>query len=83
MADNSTSEIYDSNKKNIITKYITNKYDLKNVSVGVIGSHSALEIMDGAKDVNLKTVCICQSRVRNNRSIVDSVRINTAADWEC
>jgi len=60
MADSSTSEIYDSNKKNIITKYITNKYDLKNVSVGVIGSHSALEIMDGAKDVNLKTVCICQ-----------------------
>ena len=60
MADSSTSEIFEKNKKNIITNYITNKYDLKNISVGVIGSHSALEIMDGAKDVNLKTVCICQ-----------------------
>ncbi len=39
---------------------LVNKYDLKNVSVGVIGSHSALEIMDGAKDENLQTVCICQ-----------------------
>jgi 5-formaminoimidazole-4-carboxamide-1-(beta)-D-ribofuranosyl 5'-monophosphate synthetase len=33
---------------------------LKNVTVGTIGSHSALEIMDGAKDENLKTICICQ-----------------------
>jgi 5-formaminoimidazole-4-carboxamide-1-(beta)-D-ribofuranosyl 5'-monophosphate synthetase len=33
---------------------------LKNVRVGTIGSHSALEIMDGAKDENLKTICICQ-----------------------
>ena len=46
--------------KSIIDDHIENKYDLKNVSVGVIGSHSALEIMDGAKDENLKTVCICQ-----------------------
>ncbi len=38
----------------------TNRYDLKKISVGVLGSHSALEIMDGAKDENLKTVCICQ-----------------------
>ncbi|MER5176337.1 MAG: formate--phosphoribosylaminoimidazolecarboxamide ligase family protein [Candidatus Nitrosocosmicus sp.] len=46
--------------KSIIDDHIENKYDLKNVSVGVIGSHSALEIMDGAKDENLQTVCICQ-----------------------
>src|SRR5207244_11979345 len=39
---------------------IVNKYDLKNVTIGTIGSHSALEIMDGAKDENMKTVCICQ-----------------------
>ncbi|HEX2013787.1 MAG TPA: formate--phosphoribosylaminoimidazolecarboxamide ligase family protein [Nitrososphaera sp.] len=39
---------------------IVDRYDLKNVTVGTIGSHSALEIMDGAKDENLKTVCICQ-----------------------
>jgi 5-formaminoimidazole-4-carboxamide-1-(beta)-D-ribofuranosyl 5'-monophosphate synthetase len=39
---------------------IVGHYDLKNLTVGTIGSHSALEIMDGAKDENLKTICICQ-----------------------
>jgi 5-formaminoimidazole-4-carboxamide-1-(beta)-D-ribofuranosyl 5'-monophosphate synthetase len=39
---------------------IVGDYDLKNVRVGTIGSHSALEIMDGAKDENLMTICICQ-----------------------
>jgi 5-formaminoimidazole-4-carboxamide-1-(beta)-D-ribofuranosyl 5'-monophosphate synthetase len=39
---------------------IVNQYDLNNISIGTIGSHSALEIMDGAKDENIKTVCICQ-----------------------
>jgi len=39
---------------------IINKYDLKNITVAVLGSHSALEIMDGAKDENLRTICICQ-----------------------
>ncbi|MBA3976684.1 MAG: formate--phosphoribosylaminoimidazolecarboxamide ligase family protein [Nitrosopumilus sp.] len=47
-------------KRSEIKDYVHNKYDLENISVGVIGSHSALEIMDGAKDENLKTVCICQ-----------------------
>jgi 5-formaminoimidazole-4-carboxamide-1-(beta)-D-ribofuranosyl 5'-monophosphate synthetase len=35
---------------------IVGNYDLKNVTVGTIGSHSALEIMDGAKDESLKTM---------------------------
>jgi 5-formaminoimidazole-4-carboxamide-1-(beta)-D-ribofuranosyl 5'-monophosphate synthetase len=39
---------------------IVSHYDLRDVTVGTIGSHSALEIMDGAKDENLKTICICQ-----------------------
>jgi 5-formaminoimidazole-4-carboxamide-1-(beta)-D-ribofuranosyl 5'-monophosphate synthetase len=39
---------------------IVSHYDLKDVTVCTIGSHSALEIMDGAKDENLKTICICQ-----------------------
>ena len=39
---------------------IVDGYDKKNVSVGTIGSHSALEIMDGCKDEGLKTVCVCQ-----------------------
>jgi 5-formaminoimidazole-4-carboxamide-1-(beta)-D-ribofuranosyl 5'-monophosphate synthetase len=39
---------------------LVDAYDKENVSVGTIGSHSALEIMDGAKDERLRTVCICQ-----------------------
>jgi len=39
---------------------VIEKYNLKNIHMAVIGSHSALEIMDGAKDEGLRTVCICQ-----------------------
>jgi len=42
-----------------ISKIMEN-YDMKNIHLAVIGSHSALEIMDGAKDEGLKTVCVCQ-----------------------
>jgi 5-formaminoimidazole-4-carboxamide-1-(beta)-D-ribofuranosyl 5'-monophosphate synthetase len=39
---------------------IVDKYDPENITIGTIGSHSALEIMDGAKDENLRTICVCQ-----------------------
>jgi 5-formaminoimidazole-4-carboxamide-1-(beta)-D-ribofuranosyl 5'-monophosphate synthetase len=39
---------------------MVDRYDLKNVTLGTIGSHSGLEVMDGAKDENMRTVCICQ-----------------------
>lgn len=39
---------------------VLDSYDLKNLTIGVIGSHSALEILDGAKDEGFKTICICQ-----------------------
>jgi 5-formaminoimidazole-4-carboxamide-1-(beta)-D-ribofuranosyl 5'-monophosphate synthetase len=39
---------------------IVSKYDTKNISIAVLGSHSALEIMDGAKDENIRTLCFCQ-----------------------
>ena len=29
-------------------------------TIGVLGSHSALEVMDGAKDENFKTIVLCQ-----------------------
>jgi 5-formaminoimidazole-4-carboxamide-1-(beta)-D-ribofuranosyl 5'-monophosphate synthetase len=45
---------------NKVITNIVNQYDLDNISIGTIGSHSALEIMDWAKDENIKTVCICQ-----------------------
>ena len=34
---------------------IVGKYDLENIHLAVIGSHSALEILDGAKDEGMKT----------------------------
>jgi 5-formaminoimidazole-4-carboxamide-1-(beta)-D-ribofuranosyl 5'-monophosphate synthetase len=39
---------------------IADRYELKDITIGTIGSHSALEIMDGAKDEDLRTLCICQ-----------------------
>jgi 5-formaminoimidazole-4-carboxamide-1-(beta)-D-ribofuranosyl 5'-monophosphate synthetase len=39
---------------------ILDNYDLENITIGVLGSHSALEILDGAKDEGFKTICICQ-----------------------
>lgn len=39
---------------------IVEEYDLKNIHVGVLGSHSALDVMDGAKDEGFRTVVVCQ-----------------------
>lgn len=39
---------------------VLESYDLNDISIGVIGSHSALDIMDGAKDEGFKTVVVCQ-----------------------
>lgn len=37
---------------------LVKNYD--DVTIGVLGSHSALEVMDGAKDEEMKTVVVCQ-----------------------
>ncbi|MDH5658915.1 MAG: DUF1246 domain-containing protein, partial [Nitrosopumilus sp.] len=39
-------------------KEIVNEYS--DVKIGVLGSHSALEIMDGAKDEDFQTMVFCQ-----------------------
>jgi 5-formaminoimidazole-4-carboxamide-1-(beta)-D-ribofuranosyl 5'-monophosphate synthetase len=39
---------------------ITAKYDLEKVRIGVLGSHSALEIAAGAKEEGFETVVVCQ-----------------------
>lgn len=44
-------------KRSEIKKIVSNYSDVK---IGVLGSHSALEVMDGAKDEDLKTLVICQ-----------------------
>lgn len=44
-------------RKDILS--VIDNYRLDDITVGTIGSHSALEIMDGCKDEGLKTLCIC------------------------
>lgn len=44
-------------KRTEIQKLIKGYSDL---TIGVLGSHSALEVMDGAKDENFHTIVICQ-----------------------
>lgn len=49
-------------------------YDTKNIHIGTIGSHSALNIFRGAKDEGFNTVCICRERERvvyENFGVVD------------
>ncbi|WGI16752.1 formate--phosphoribosylaminoimidazolecarboxamide ligase [Methanonatronarchaeum sp. AMET-Sl] len=41
-------------------KEIINKYDKQNLTIGTIGSHSALNILKGAKEHDFNTLCICQ-----------------------
>ena len=41
---------------------ILDKYDLKNIAIGTLGSHSALNIFKGAKEEGFKTVCICKEK---------------------
>lgn len=36
------------------------KYDLKKLAVGTLGSHSSLNIFKGAKEEGFRTVCICK-----------------------
>ena len=43
-----------------IVHRIVDSYDLNNISIGAIGSHSALDIADGAKDEGFRTVVVCQ-----------------------
>lgn len=45
--------------RNTVKKIIA-EYDVKNIRVGVLGSHSALEIAHGAKQEGFETVVVCQ-----------------------
>jgi 5-formaminoimidazole-4-carboxamide-1-(beta)-D-ribofuranosyl 5'-monophosphate synthetase len=35
-------------------------YDLKNLTIGVLGGHSALDVCEGAKRLGFKTLAVCQ-----------------------
>ncbi len=44
-------------KRSDIQKMVSEYSDL---TIGALGSHSALEVMDGAKDENIRTLVVCQ-----------------------
>src|SRR5215204_4064684 len=60
---------------------IVKNYDKEHINIGVLGSHSALEVMDGCVDESIRTICICQKgretpylrfkRLSNNVIILD------------
>ncbi|MBS7641690.1 MAG: formate--phosphoribosylaminoimidazolecarboxamide ligase family protein [Candidatus Bathyarchaeia archaeon] len=39
---------------------ILERYDTRNICIGVLGSHSALEVCRGAKDEGFKTIVVCE-----------------------
>ena len=39
---------------------VLSEYDKRNITVGVLGSHSALDVCDGARDEGLPNVVVCQ-----------------------
>ncbi len=41
-------------------KKIINSYDKKNITIGVLGGHSALDVCRGAKKFGFKTLAVCQ-----------------------
>ena len=41
-------------------KDLVETYDKNEITIGALGSHSALDIADGAKDEGFKTIVICQ-----------------------
>lgn len=55
---------------------VIKKYDKKKIRVSTIGSHSALNILKGAKEEGFKTVCIClrgQDRLYRKYGVADEV----------
>ncbi|MBU2213351.1 DUF1246 domain-containing protein, partial [Patescibacteria group bacterium] len=42
------------------TAQLLKGYDLKDITVGVLGGHSALDVCHGAKQVGFKTVCVAR-----------------------
>ncbi len=54
----------DLNRKNMLKvediKEVLAGYDLKNLTIGVLGGHSALDVCAGAKKYGFRTVAVCQ-----------------------
>ncbi len=47
-----------------IIQRVLSEYDLRNLSIGTLGSHSALNIFKGAKEEGFRTICVCKKSDR-------------------
>jgi len=56
------SEVKSSLRESILK--ILSTYDTDNLSIVTLGSHTALNILKGAKDEGLKAVCLCREKER-------------------
>ena len=64
-------------------KKILENYDKNNITIGVLGGHSALDVCRGAKKYNFRTVAVCQKgrektyakyyKTRDGKGIVDEI----------
>ena len=62
---------------------ILKKYDKKDIHIGVLGGHSALDVCRGAKKLGFKTVAVCQKgrdktyskyyKTRDNKGCIDKI----------
>ena len=60
---------------------LVNSYDKKNITIGVLGGHSALDVCHGAKKYGFKTIAVCQKgrektytkyyKTRNGKGCID------------
>ena len=46
-------------KQDVIS--VVSEYDKKNITIGVLGSHSALDVCDGARDEGIPNLVVCQN----------------------
>ncbi|MCX8172340.1 MAG: formate--phosphoribosylaminoimidazolecarboxamide ligase [Archaeoglobaceae archaeon] len=55
---------------------VLKRYDLSNIRIATLGSHSALNILRGAKDEGFETICICRkvdTAIYRNFGVADKI----------
>ncbi|MCD6230074.1 MAG: formate--phosphoribosylaminoimidazolecarboxamide ligase family protein [Candidatus Diapherotrites archaeon] len=55
---------------------VLESYDTENLAIGVVGSHSALDVCDGAIDEGFKTLAVCQKGREKTYSVYFKSRRN-------
>ena len=51
-------------------KEVVRQYEPSEITIATLGSHSALNILKGAKEEGFRTLCICRQKDKNRVSKV-------------